>query len=165
MRDRIGNRRGLTLLEVVISTLLVGLTVVGAMNGLGAVIRGQTLTRAAIQSQLLASDLMAEILACAYSEPAGTPSFGVEAGESASVRTAWDDVDDYHLWAASPPQTRSGASIANATDLRREVVVQWVSPSDPSVVVGNDQGVKRITVIVKRNAVVESRLVALRTNR
>jgi len=90
--------------------------------------------------------------------------FGRES-ESGVDRADWDDVDDYHLWSASPPQDRSGTPLPNLTDWQRDVVVEWVDPSNPSVTVGSDQGVKRITVTVRRNGQIVAQDFALRSEK
>ena len=95
-------------------------------------------------------DVSREILENDYVEPDETPVFGCESSESGVSRTDWDDVDDYHLWSATPPQDRSGTVLPNSTGWQRDVVVEWVDPSDPASTVGGDQGVKRVTVTVQR---------------
>ncbi len=146
------------------STLLVGLVLVAAMSGVGAMLRGRMATGDATTAQQLASQLLAEILQSAYCEPVDSPLFGRETGESSSSRVNWDDVDDYHLCNMSPPQSRAGSILPNTTGWRRDVVVEWVDPNNPATPVGVDQGVKRITVTVQRNGVVLARGVALRTD-
>ncbi len=157
-------RAGLSLAEVVVSTLVVGIVLVGALNCVGAVIRGRLRSGDSTVAKELASQLMAEILENDYQDPVETPVFGREAAESNTVRTGWDDVDDYHLWTARPPLDRSGTALANTTNWQRDVVVEWVDPSNPANTAGSDLGVKRITVIVQRNGVVVTRQVALRSD-
>ena len=67
-------RRGLSLIEVIISTMLVGVVLVGAMDCLGAVIRGHMNTSNAGRGPLLAGQLMTEILSQSYEEPVDTPT-------------------------------------------------------------------------------------------
>src|SRR5688572_9941296 len=144
------SRAGLSLIEVVISTLLVGLVFVGALKSVGAVIRGRMHTGDSGKAQHLASQLMAEILQNDYRDPDETPLFGRELSETNSPRANWDDVDDYHLWSSSPPEDASGIAIPDTTDWERSVLVEWVDPENPAVAIVSGQGVKRITVTVKR---------------
>jgi hypothetical protein len=156
-------RAGISLVEIVIATMLVSMILVGAMNCVGATIRGRLQTADSIQAKRLVDQLMAEILALDYRESVDPPVFGRESTEDSFARTDWDDVDDYHLWTASPPENRSGTALANSTDWQRDVLVEWVDPADPANTVGTDQGVKRITVTVRRNGEVHAQDFALRS--
>src|SRR5262245_53710903 len=86
------SQRGLTLMEVVVSTLIVGVMTVAALNTLGAATTSSDSTGNRAIAQGLADDLMAEVLDAAYSEPAGGTTFGPEGAESAGPRSAFDDV-------------------------------------------------------------------------
>ena len=66
-------RRGLTLIEVVVSTMIVGMMTVAALNSLGAATRSGMSTGNRAVALGLADDLMAEILTAEY-----------------------DDLDDFH---------------------------------------------------------------------
>src|SRR6478735_1612641 len=89
---RRGSRPGLTLIEVVASTMIVGLMSVAALNGLGAVTQSaESIGNRAIALGL-ADDLMAEILPLPYSDPNDTPVFGTEGSEASGPRSAFDDV-------------------------------------------------------------------------
>jgi type II secretory pathway pseudopilin PulG len=150
------------LVEVVIATLIVGVMLVAAMNVFGAFVRGQQ--RLANQSRgwLLAQELASEILATQYEEPDATPTFGRETGESTLSRTAYDDVDDYDGWECAPPENRDGTSIGELAQWRRTATVDWVSLSDPSVAVANEQGLKRIEIAVYFQDELVAQLTALR---
>lgn len=158
------SRCGLTLMEVVISTLIVGFMTVAALNGLGAATRSGELAGNRGIAHGLADDLMSEILNTVYSDPGGGGTFGLESGESAP-RTNFDDVDDYHNWNSQPPKTASGATIPNRAAFRQRVTVEKVSPSDPTqVVAGADQGAKRICVTIECNNVELARRYAVVTD-
>lgn len=157
-------RAGLSIVEVVVSTMLVALVLIGAMDCVGAVIRGRMVTGDTVRAQQLADQLMAEILDKDYLEPIEPPVFGRETSESGSVRTDWDDVDDFHLWNGSPPRDQAGTPMPDSSDWQRGVVVEWVDPNDPAKIVGIDQGVKRITVTVQRNSEVLAQRMTLRSD-
>jgi prepilin-type N-terminal cleavage/methylation domain-containing protein len=167
MSTRVANdqrvaRRGFSMIEVMVATLIVGIMMVAAMNTFGAFIRGEH--RLALQSRgwLLAQDLASEILACLYEESDGTPSFGRETGESSNLRAAYDDVDDYDGWQCSPPKNRDGSTIADHTGWTRTATVDWVALANPELVVAAEQGLKLIVVEVKFQDEVVARLTALR---
>lgn len=162
-------RQGLSLVEVVMSTLLVGLVLVGAMNLLGAVVRGRTKAADLARGQRLTQQLMTEILNSAYKED------GSELGADyilnallvvigQETRSQYDDVDDFHGWDETPLFARGGSLIPNTSGWRRRVAVAWVDPVDPGIVVGSDQGVKRITVTVQRNGQTIAQLACLRSD-
>ena len=74
-------------------------------------------------------------------------------------------MDDYHLWSASPPQDRNGLPLPNVANWQRDVAVEWVDSSNPSITVGSDQGVKRITVTVRRNGQIVAQDFVLRSDK
>lgn len=155
-------RRSFTLVEAVISIVLVGILLVAAINTLGATAVSKRSIEQQVLGDLLAQDLMAEILTQAYEEPDGAPSFGLETGEGIGVRINWDDVDDYAGWSASPPQATDGTTLSGFDGWTRSVEVVWVKPTDLNTV-GTKTGVKRISVTVSRNDGPATELVAIRT--
>jgi len=144
--------RGFSLIEAVLSVVIVGGLLVAAMNTLGAGTTAEYTTAERSRALLLAEDLMSEILQQAYEEPSLPPgSFGRGSDESATGdRSGFDDVDDYHGWSASPPERRDGTPIAWASGFTRTVEVHRVDASDLNLVSGSDTGVKRIRVTVTR---------------
>jgi len=165
-RGRQATRRALTLLEVVVATLIVGIMIVVALNALGAVTRSsQSFGNRAIALGL-AEDLMAEILQAAYNDPDDEPLFGREGSESASPRAQFDDVDDYLNWNRQPPQSRDGTPLADRNDWRRRVTVERVAANNPTQVGSSstETGVKRIHVFVEDRDEVLIELVAVRAD-
>lgn len=160
--------RGVTLIEVTMSTVLVAMILVASLRSVGAAIRSQAYHSRQLRAELLADQLMSEIQAAHYKEPTSTVLFGPESGEPATnvgPRTAYDDVDDYHLWNRSPPVFRNGAVIPDHTGWRRMVTVQWVNPANPSLVSNVDQGLKRVTITVSHQGETLARCVFLRSDR
>jgi type II secretory pathway pseudopilin PulG len=133
--------------EVVISAMLVGVVLVGALNGVGGVLKAWNISEQRHDGLALAQQLMAEVLQHPYEEPVDTPAFGVESPESAGVRYEWDDVDDYHGW-TSTPEDKSGNPLAGYANWTRSVAVAFAQVSDPTQTAGSDEGLKRITVTV-----------------
>jgi MSHA pilin protein MshD len=139
---------GITLIEAVLSILIVSIMMVSVLQTLGSSAIADRVHAAQRIGPALASQLMAEILATEYQDDGGTPLFGPEDGESGSSRANFDDVDDYHGWSASPVQDNAGSAISGLSGWTRAVSVQWVDPSNVATVVGADAGLKRITVTV-----------------
>ena len=156
-------RRGLSLTEVVVSTMLVGIVMVGALATIGAVFRTQRTNENQYKSPVLAHHLMSEILQMAYEDPGGAPQFGREATEVAGTRADWNDVDDYDGWSATPPQTQDGSVLPNLDGWTRSVQVQYLLPGSAPVVTGSDQGLKLITVTVTDPAGKGTMLSAMRS--
>jgi prepilin-type N-terminal cleavage/methylation domain-containing protein len=158
-------QRGLTLIEVVASTMIVSLMAVAALNALAAATKSSNSIGNRAVAAGLADELMSEIMMQSYSDPDGSPVFGHESGESTSVRSAFDDVDDYDGWNASPPQYRDGTVIPDrSTDWRQRVAVTYVTPTNPTQTSATDQGAKRIHVTIEYQGVVLADQYAVRTN-
>jgi len=153
---------GFTLVEAVISVVLVGTVVVAAMNNVGASKTGQYMNLERSGGDFLANSLMAEITNQSYEEPDDTPLFGRES-ESGGDRTEWDDVDDYNGWSASPAERRDGTAFTSS-DWSRSVTVERVNPDDLSQTSGSETGVKKITVTIKRGDRVLATRTAVRTS-
>jgi hypothetical protein len=148
---------------VAVSVLLVGGLLVAALTTLGGAAAGRRKIADRGLGELLAQDLMGEILRQPYEEPVDTPVFGLEASESTGNRSAFDDVDDYNGWVDSPPQRKDGTLIPEGTGWLRRVTVVYAASDDLTSTVGTDQGVKRVTVAVERNGVPAASVVAVRT--
>lgn len=125
-------RRGFTLIEVALSTSVVALLFVAAMQ---AATSARSLSAASAHEAagtLLAQELLSEITSAPTTDP--DPG-GVVGGLLDAVvdglddllsdnRKAFDSVDDYHGWTESPPQDRGGNTLAGfSTDWRRTVSV------------------------------------------
>src|SRR5215208_787655 len=156
--------RGLTLIEVVASTMIVGLMAVAALNALGAATKSANSIGNRAVAAGLADELMSEIAMQSYSDPNGSPVFGHESGESTNVRSAFDDVDDYDGWNASPPQYRDGTTIPDRTNWRQRVTVTYVSPTNLTTTSATEQGAKRIRVQIEYQNQVLADQYAVRTN-
>jgi hypothetical protein len=139
---------GFTLVEVVISSLVVALMLVAALTTLGTTGRDYSMVRESQMGHLLVEELMAEILQQAYADPNDPSGFGLEAGESTTTRVDFDDADDYHGWSKSPPQLRDGTAVPGADGWSRTASVYWADVLDPGVDVGSETGLKCIEVAV-----------------
>jgi prepilin-type N-terminal cleavage/methylation domain-containing protein len=162
-RPRRSPRRGFSLLEVVIATLIVGVMMVAALESLGAYARGQSYLAERSRGWTLAQDMLAEVLDRHYEEPDDAPVFGREGSESTGARSNYDDTDDYHGWVASPPQSKDGTVMSNLAGWERRVTVERVKADNLHVVASSDQGVRRITVEVRHDGAAIVTLVTFRT--
>lgn len=152
-----------TIVEAVISTIIVAVMLVAALSTVGASRLAQQRTSRFDRGRLLAEALMAEIRRQPYEDPEGSVVFGLEAGETGTTREDFDDVDDYHNWSESPPTYKDGSAVPQAEGWTRTVTVQWVNSLDPSQPRTMESGAKRIKVTVSHNTVPQATLVAIRT--
>ena len=83
---------------------------------------------------------------------------------STSVRSLFDDVDDFHGWAASPPKDPDGTVRPGFANWKRRVLVQRVHANNPAMPMGSETGVKWVIVIVERDGVEVCRLHAHRAD-
>ncbi len=159
-------KRALSMIEVALSTVIIAVVLLSAMNMVGAAGMSMSSMANRATGTLLAQQLMAEILEQAYQEPSlDSDSFGIEAGEAATGnRSLYDDVDDYYKWSASPPQNKDGSLIPDRSDWRRSVAVDYINPADLTQALESNSGVKRVTVTVSFNNVLVTSLVALRAD-
>lgn len=143
-------RRGLSLVEVVVSTFLVGLVMVGALKSVGGVVKTRIAATRAHDGTLLAQDLMNEILSQEFVEPTQSPIFfGYENNpEGSQSRLNYDDVDDYNGWTRSPPRTKDNTALTEYTGWTRSASISFVQRNAPNTVSGTDEGLKRIIVTV-----------------
>ena len=103
--------RGLSLIEVVASSLIVGIMLVAALNTLGAVFRSQRSNAARMTGPGLAHELMGEILSLPYEDPEEPGErIGYDSGESTGDRADFDDVDDYADWNGKKPENDGNSS-------------------------------------------------------
>lgn len=157
-------RHALSLVEVVASTMIVGLMAVAALNSLGAATRSSTSIGNRAVALGLAEELMAEILQQAYREPSGAVGLGRDSGELLGPRSVFDDVDDYSGWNQSPPQYRDGSVMAERANWRHRVYVTYVVPSNPTQTSATDQGALQVRVTVEYRDQLLAELIAVRTD-
>ena len=158
-----GRRTGFTLIESVMSMLIIGGMLVMVINTLGSSVRGRQIRQTQSRAPALAGQLMAEILQASYSDPTETAVFGREPSESGANRSSFDDVDDYHNWSGTP-QDKDGAELTDMDGWTRSVTVQYVLPTDLTSVSADDKGVKRITVTVTDPFGQQNSMVAIRSD-
>jgi prepilin-type N-terminal cleavage/methylation domain-containing protein len=141
--------RGLSLIEVVVSTLIVGVMLVVALNTLGAVFRSQRSNAARLTGPGLAHELMGEILSLPYEDPEEPgEQIGLDSGESGSDRADFDDVDDYADWNGQKPENKDGVEHPGYDNWEVDVRVNWVQVNVVTTTLSSESGLKLITVTV-----------------
>ena len=155
---------GFTLVEAAISTIIVGGVLVASLNVIGAAAMTRHRLAQRQRARLLATDLMSELLSLPYADPTLGPgvNLGPEPGEVSGTRTLFDDVDDYHGWSASPPQSKDGVPLTDFAGWNRSVTCRRVAMDTLTEMVG-DTGIIEITVSVRRKGTTLESIVILRT--
>ena len=153
----------LSLAETLVCIVLVGGLLAVSMNLLADAVEGQQGMGDRSRGLLLAQDLMAEILNQPYEEPDEAAAFGRESLEDTGKRDAFDDVDDYDGWNASPPMRADGTEIPDLADWNRSVTVRWLQPNDLTAKAVTETGIKEIAVTVTHRNVRTASLTAVRT--
>lgn len=158
-------RRGFTVIETALSTVVIGLMLVAALQTVGASKVAQHRNADRARAVPLASSLLAEITAQAYEEPDIVKLFGPEPTEVLTGnRSAFDDVDDYEGLTETPPRDRAGVALPGFTGWTLTVKVQWVNPSNPTMTSLVETGAKLITVTATRDSIPYVRLHSIRTS-
>ncbi len=157
------HRRAFSMVEVMMSCVIVAIMLTAALTTVGAGKLGKRKNADASLGQLLAQQLMEEIVSQYYEEPDRTPRFGREGmSEGYDSRSDWDDVDDYDGWYASPPENKDGTVMSGVDGWGRAVGVARVLPTDLNTVLSMETGVKKITVMVTHNGMKVASVVAVR---
>ncbi|MEN1681096.1 MAG: hypothetical protein AAGJ46_16030 [Planctomycetota bacterium] len=150
-------RQGTSLVEVSISTLLVGVVLVAALNCSGIAVKCTKVATEELSGEVYAYEMLAEIAAAAYHDPEAANAnedWGIEPDEPdpPTNRLAFDDVDDYDGWTeGSALAWRNGAARMDTAGWSRGVTVEKVSPTDVNQERADnsyDLGVRRVRVTV-----------------
>ncbi len=155
-------RRAFTLVESVMSILIIGVMLVTALDTVGAAAKAEFMMSERNKGYHLAEALLSEVCQQPYSDAVTLGTIGTEAGETGLTRAKFDDVDDYHNWSGAP-QDKNGVAIAGADDYTLSVTIAWVSPDNLAATKLADTKVKKITVTGTRGGRVVAVLSAYRT--
>lgn len=168
VQDRIALRTsprcalGFTLVESLMAVLIVSGVLVASLGTFGAIGRARQVQIQRAQAFGLAECLMAEVVQSYFQDPSGATTLGPEADETS--RAAFDDVDDFDKWIASPPVRRDGTVLDGYSGWRIRVKVRHVLPGDPNTESSSPTGLKRIRVSVTSPTGFEHILRALRSS-
>jgi MSHA pilin protein MshD len=145
---RAKSRRGTSLIELTVATLLVGVLLCAVLTATGQALLAQRKSADRVAGQQLAETLLAEVLAKPYADPTGGLSIlGLDLLEVLLQEASYDDADDYHGHSETPPNAADGVAIPGYLGWSRSVAVIWVDAATLAPV-GTESGVKRVTVTV-----------------
>ena len=157
-------RSGFSQIEVVVSTIIVGVLMVSSFSTIAASRRSQVYESDEVRGLAIAEALFAEIAPLPMREPSCDCGYGVETGEAGANRLNFDDVDDYSSLVDSPPKARNGTACVGYTDLSRRVAIDLVTTADWNATSATYVGVYRITVTVLRGNMEVCRVIGYRTS-
>lgn len=140
-RPRNHFRRGFTIVEATMSVVIVGVMLVASTGVFGNIAKMRAHQTESRLAYLLARQLMAEIMQCPFGESAG--SLGPPSGQG---RGAFDVVDAYAGYAASPPVSKAGVPLADYANWRQAVDVVYANIANPSGAPAAASTLKRVTV-------------------
>jgi Tfp pilus assembly protein PilV len=123
-------RRGFTLIETCLATLIVGLGITALMALTGS-LTGQNSTAGQMTtSMLLASNVQEAMAGLSFNDPAyASTYFGPEPGETL---TSFNDVDDFNGQVLTPPIDAARQPIAALSKYSQSISVVPVSAGKPS---------------------------------
>lgn len=148
MQRPIRTIRGMTLIEVVLAMVVLGMLLGSVAQGVAFSVRMQRSTAERVRGEILANDLLELVIALPYGEPDGSVTIGTDAGELPADRTTFDDIDDFDGWNESPPLHADGLPRTDLTGWERSVVVVWVTLGATETAALGETGVKKVTVTV-----------------
>lgn len=153
MSCRTIHRRGITLIETALSTVIVGGLLGASITAVGNLATARQITSDRARGYQLAEDLLTEAQMLPYVDPAlSSDQIGPSAAELVpGNRSLFNDCDDYENLSETPPQDKSGSVISGFTGWKRTVRVQWVSPAASFATSPTTTGYKRITVSAIKN--------------
>ena len=157
-RDKRSSRRGLTITEVLVSTLLVGTMLNTAMVTFAHIRRASTVESTRGKAYRLAWEMINETMSLPASSTA-------TASPLPAQRQRFDDLRQYDGWDRSPPVDVVGNAVAD-DQWRREVRVDAIDSFGNPVVSGattSPQTRARITVTVYQNQTVAAVLSQIRS--
>lgn len=157
------SRRGITMAETIVSTLLVGMVLVGTIQVVGPTVRSGTVMADKVIASNLARELSDEIATKYFTSPE-TDDLEFIGEESGKNRDKLDDIDDYHGLSNSPPELSDESELKNLDAWTRSVKVSHADLNNPSIDSGTYTGLKRVTVTVQKNGVTLAEVVSLHSH-
>jgi len=150
MKKPIITRRGISMAETILSTIIVGFVLVSTLQIVGPMVRSTTVHADKLIATNLANELTEEIGTLLWTTPdTDSPnSIGLELTET---RTTFDDIDDFDNWSSTPPMVSTGQLNTRLSQWTRSVNVDHVLLADATTVSGTYTGLKRVTVTVSKN--------------
>ncbi len=194
------HRRGISLVESLIAVSLTTLAGSALLTTIGSTLQISTDSTYTVIAQGMADQLMDELASVKFPRTSGGTGLGSSMGTGYSMgmgnsmpgvglgRSAFNDLDDYHGWNASPPQTRDGLTLGTermtsgstsvqrpvnfqpdpkfVSQFRQQVSVEKIAEDSGGawVVVTSGTSLRRVTVTISyTNARSQTQVLAVQT--
>lgn len=165
MRERHALRRGFTLIEATISLVIVSLVAVAGLSAVSVARKSRISINDMILARMYADAVMAEIQGKRYRD-AVEPGNPLGPDSSDDVLGIWerraDDVDDYDGHTITPVSDVNMRPLSDG-QWGAGIAVSWVDASEPTKLVSEESGVKRITIAIFKGDKIILRASTLRT--
>ncbi len=142
----------MTLVEVNLSMVIIGMVAVTLASLYTTANRSADKSVNVTRAMYLAMSLMEEIHGRRWDENTNgsiSSTLGVDAGENATNKTTFDDVDDFNGYVESSIQYPAGAAMTGYTGFSRDVAVAFLDANNG--VSASTTTRKRVTVTVKKS--------------
>ncbi len=148
-------RRGFTLIEAAITTVIIGVGVVSLMSLIGAGTQSNAETAKLTTAIQLANTIRDLTLSLDFIDPQ-TPAatFGPDTGESLTGANPYDDVDDFHNAVFSPPIDARRQTLDDYPNWSQAITVETINPLDLDASTPVEPGtteMNRVTVRIRQN--------------
>lgn len=133
----------MNLIEVTVSTILVGLVLVASVQATTGLVAGQAEFQARRQAEQFAEDLLDEIASVPYeltSDDRNAAQLNAINNSPPLVRANCFELSDYNGLFLSPPQLLGGTTPSQLTGWTASVTVTPVDPTDPSITIAAPTG-------------------------
>ncbi len=144
-------RVGTTLVEVVVSTLLVGIVLFTSLRAASVLHTSRRSNEDQVLMEAEALRLLEEISGLAYEEPDFDENdpreIGREPGEGPNSRESWDDIDDADGYSVSSLRTRERNPIAGSQVYDCAITVVWLS-LDRTQTESEESGLKQVIITI-----------------
>ncbi len=148
---QISSQDGFTLVEIMISTLIMGILLVSGLRLFGNLSRSSNALTDMDAANMLAVEMINEIKQQNYYDPQdGESSWGTQDDELGPDRTLYDDIDDYYNWNSEPPIDRNGDEYTQYPDFYRKVTVRLVQANNFKNEAIVNEGFKEVIITVSR---------------
>ena len=121
-------RRGISLAETVVSTLLIALVMVSTLQIVAPIARSTTVHADRLIAADLANEMIEEIATKSFVDTLtdSVDDIGFDKDEAFTKRSEYDDIDDYNAWNSSPPMLTNGLTNYKLGSWTRSVKVAHV---------------------------------------
>ena len=143
-------RRGWSMIETTAATAIVSILLVGSLQTVAQSLQFRLAQEEGLVADCLSEALFIELSGLSFIDPTeATSQLGREPSETSStVRSGWDDVDDYHGLNETTILDRNGTTIPNTTGWKRGVNVEIINPTTLAVDTNIATPLRRIRILM-----------------